>query len=291
MMLRTPALICDASPDGTSLNAVDFDLAPPEVLDSARRVAEKEYRRNVRKTNELVSQMVTLYLLAENKDVAIIFNPGGWGWASVAEMPLWATILKGMQEVLEEAGLDVMITNYLRTKHGPLALLGETGALLKFSRAKGRELAVRIEHLLCHRPRLKVIIAGESNGAAMAEDAMRCLYHHPRVFSVQTGTPFWAPSKPHPRSLIINHNGIEPDTFSSGNVGRCIVANVQALFGRYKGSRGNVLFYIGAPGHVYTWEYPVVREKITLFLQQTVVTESFSNDNIILKEDALCPVK
>ena len=272
-MMRTPALICNTEDDGTPLGCSDFSKAPSEMLSDARRVAKTIYGRSINKAASLVDQMVALYLMTESADIAIIFNPGGWGWARVSQMPLWATILIGMKDVLEKAGQRVVTLNYLRSPRSLAGQLGEVDAIAKLSRAKGRELAARVEHLIRHRPSLKVILAGESNGAAMAEDALRFLRNNLRVFSVQTGTPFWAPSKPHPRSLIINHNGVEPDSFSSGNVRRWTEANVKAIFGRYKSTEGNILFHISAPGHVYSWDYPVVQEKITEFLLQTVISK------------------
>ena len=277
-MSHAPALICDTDNGGTPLGVPDFAEVPPQVLDDARCIAEREFRQQQAKVHVLLNQMAALYLATKDKDVVVVFNPGGWGWASVSQMPSWATILSGIKGVLEKAEQRVMTLNYLRTNRSFAGLLGEAGALLKLSCAKGQELAARIEHLTRHRPELKVIVAGESNGAAMTEGTVRFLRHNPQVFSIQTGTPFWAPSQPHPRSLIINHNGIEPDSFSSGDVGRWIVANTQALFGRYKGSRGNILLYIGAPGHVYNWEYLAVREQITQFLQQSVLSEIIPNN-------------
>lgn len=277
MAFRTPARICDVDQGCTPIGTAGTSAVPPEVRDEARRIAEKEYGAGTNNAKVLAEQMTALYLMAEDKDVALIFNPGGWGWALVPEMPPWATILKGMKEVLEEAGQKVMTLNYLRTPRSLSGRLGEARTLLRLSHTKGRELAALTEFLTHHRPRLKVIIAGESNGAAMSEDTMRFLRDNSRAFSVQTGTPFWAPSKSHPRSLIINHNGVEPDAFSSGNVFRCLTANIQALFGRYKGSRGNILFYIGAPGHVYNWEYDTVRRGITNFLHQTVIPSIISD--------------
>ncbi|MCL2150482.1 MAG: hypothetical protein FWH51_06135 [Dehalococcoidia bacterium] len=273
MTHRTLARICDTNHGSVPLNTTDFSEVPPAVVDGARHIAEREYGRDARKVNSLVGQMIALYLMADDKDIAIVFNPGGWGWTPISQAPPWLTILKGMEKVLEEAGHKVITLNYLRTMRSLGGQFGEIGALVKLSRAKGRELAARVNHLTQHRPRLKVIITGESNGASMAEDTVRFLRDNPRVFSVQTGTPFWARSEPHPRSLIINHNGVEPDSFSSGSIRRIITANVQALFGRYKGSKGNILFYIGAPGHVYNWEYVTIREKITDFLKQTVISE------------------
>ncbi len=271
MTLRTPALICDAERNCTPLGGAELAKVPPEVLRDAQGVAKTYYGRSAGKAAILVDQMVSLYLLTEAADVSVIFNPGGWGWALLSQMPLWATILAGMKGVLEKAGQRMTTLNYLRSPRSLLGRLSEVDALTKLSRAKGRELAARVGHLTRHRPLLKVILAGESNGAAMAEDAARLLRDNPRVFSIQTGTPFWAPSKPHPRTLIINHNGVEPDSFSSGNIRRWTEANIKALFGRYKSSQGNILFHISAPGHVYSWEYLVVQKKITDFLLRTVI--------------------
>jgi hypothetical protein len=215
--------------------------------------------------------MAAMYLAARDTDVLIIFNPGGWGWATVAGMPLWASILTGMKETLEKSGCKVRVLNYQRTCHGFVGAVSEFKALANISRAKGHELALRVKFLTHFLPRLKVIVAGESNGAALAEDAMGFLRDEPRVFSVQTGTPFWASSEPFCRTLIVNHNGVEPDTFSTGDSRRWFTANVQALFGKYKTSEGNILLYIGAPGHVYNWDYPVVRKQIIEFLKEKVV--------------------
>jgi hypothetical protein len=214
--------------------------------------------------------MAAMYRAAADMDILVIFNPGGWGWATVAGMPLWATILKGMEATLADFGQSVRVLNYQRTAHSLAGAITECQSMANICRGKSRELAERVEFLTRHLPRLKVILAGESNGAAMAEDAMGLLRANPRVFSVQTGTPFWAPSEPFCRSLIINNNGVEADTFSNGDVRRWFTANVRALFGKYKTSQGNILLYIGAPGHVYNWDYPVVREQIIKFLKEKV---------------------
>jgi len=273
MTLCSPAVICDAETD-RPLQGRDRFTVPPEVQSDADRLAKAEYGREPSKAAELARQMLDLYAAARDKDIIIVFNPGGWGWATVAQMPLWASILKGMQETLAGLGQKVLVANYQRANHSLSGALTEFLALSNLSRAKGRELATRADFLTRHLPCLKVILAGESNGAAMAEDAMGFLRANARVFSVQTGTPFWAPSEPFVRSLIINHNGVEPDTFSNGDARRWFTANVQALFGKYKTEQGNILLYIGAPGHVYNWDYPVVREKIIKFLKEEVIEPS-----------------
>ncbi len=270
MTLRTPAIICDGNTD-QALEIQSFPALPDTAETGASEVAERLYCRATAKAKTMESQLTALYQAVAGCDIVIIFNPGGYGWATISQMPLWASILNGMKETLTKRGLRVIILNYLRTSHSLAGAWSEFLALANLSRSKGQELAARTDFLTRQFPDLKIIIAGESNGAAMAEDAMGFLRENSRVYSVQTGTPFWAPSEPFCRSLIINHNGVEADTFSNGDVRRWFTANVQALFGKYKNSQGNILLYIGAPGHVYNWDYPVVREQIVKFLENNVL--------------------
>jgi hypothetical protein len=271
MIFRSPGIVCDADNGCLPLDSASCENVEPGVLADARLAAEGEYGRDSTKVRELMSQLLALYTATADKDVLIIFNPGGWGWALVKQMPLWATILEGMTATLQANGKRVMVVDYLRTRRNLKGRLSEFINMANLSQAKGRELAARVEFLTRHNQHLKVILAGESNGATLAEDAMTMLRQNRRVFSVQTGTPFWAPSAHFPRSLVINHNGVEADTFSNGDARRWFAANVQALFGRYKNSQGNILLYIGAPGHVYNWGYPAVRHQIINFLQDVVL--------------------
>ena len=61
------------------------------------------------------------------------------------------------------------------------------------------------------------------------------------------GPPCWHPSHEFARSLVIDDNGRDQDSFTSGDWVRIIRANVEAAFGQYQGSEGNILLYIGAP--------------------------------------------
>lgn len=65
---------------------------------------------------------------------------------------------------------------------------------------------------------------------------------------------------------MIDNNGVEPDTFSRGDWATMLRANVEAALGLYRGGKGNILLYIGAPGHDYSWQYEAVRNRITSFL-------------------------
>ncbi|MDD5497851.1 MAG: hypothetical protein PHI10_00005, partial [Dehalococcoidales bacterium] len=73
-------------------------------------------------------------------------------------------------------------------------------------------------------------------------------------------------SKAHERSLVMRHNGKIEDSFSQGDVFTILRSNLEAMLGIYQENPGDILFYIGAPGHYYTWEYPEFRREITSFL-------------------------
>jgi hypothetical protein len=263
--VSTPAAACDTAGNGLTLKVNEYFGVSPEVLTDARRVAARRFRSRV-KVDEVERQLVNTYLAVKDSDVAIIFCPGGWGWSSIVRSPGWVSIQNGIQESLRGYGQSAAFINYERTEHSFSGVVGEVIVLLGISPFKGRELARRIDFLTRHLPDLRVLLTGESNGAAMVEDTMRFLRLNPRVYCIQTGPPVWRPSEPFERSLIIAHNGIEPDTFTNGDIPRMVRANILAAFGKYEGTQGNILFYIGAPGHAYGWEFDHVREEITAFI-------------------------
>jgi len=67
---------------------------------------------------------------------------------------------------------------------------------------------------------IRVIVAGESTGTVVADGAMSILRDNPRVYSIQTGTPFWHRPLSLDRTLLMNSNGKTIDTFSHGNIRR-----------------------------------------------------------------------
>ena len=72
---------------------------------------------------------------------------------------------------------------------------------------KAKDLAERVEFLTDHLPDLKVIIAGESTGTVISDKTMGILKDEPRVYSIQTGTPFWHKPVDLDRTLLMNSNG------------------------------------------------------------------------------------
>jgi hypothetical protein len=136
---------------------------------------------------------------------------------------------------------------------------------------KVKDLVLRVEFLTDHLPNLKVIVAGESTGTVITDEAMVRLQNKPQVYSIQTGMPFWhKPSVSDDRILLVNNNGIGDDTFSYGNVPSMLWTSVKGWFGLTKESDvpGNILKWLRAPGHDYSWQYPGVYDAIVDFLQR-----------------------
>ena len=261
-----PALACDAETDGRVLAASDFSQVPPQVVEDARNLAEIYYPKDETKANDMMSQLVGTYLAAADQNFVVIFNPGGWGWDPVSEIPGWESILFGIEKTLDDFGYKTLLVDFKRTRHGFNGIIGELEVLAGIQPAKTKELAARVTFLTEHLPDLRVILTGESNGATIADNALSLLRGNPRVFAIETGPPVWHPSKEFERSLVIKNNGVQDDTFSNGDIILIIRSNAESALGIYKGGRGDILLYIGAPGHYYNWDYPEVRTQVVDFL-------------------------
>ena len=261
-----PALACDAETDGHVLTASDFSQVPPQVVQDARDVAVAFYGDDEVRADEMVSQLVGTYLAAVGQDFVVIFNPGGWGWDPVSEIPGWESILFGIEKTLDDFGYKTLLVDFKRTRHGFNGIIGELEVLVGIQPSKTEELASRVTFLTEHLPEIRVILTGESNGATIADNALSLLRENPRVFAIETGPPVWHPSMEFERSLVIGNNGVQPDTFSNGDIILIMRSNAESAFGIYKGGKGDILLYIGAPGHFYSWDYPAVRAQVVDFL-------------------------
>ena len=268
-----PGLMC-AEVGGQVLSSSDFNSVPAPVAESARELGQKFFPGDEAKAADLVGQLVGTYLAAADRDFVVIFNPGGWGWDPLSEIPGWESIMNGISDTLGGYGYKSLLLDYKRTRHGFDGVVGETEVLLNVQPAKAEELAARVNFLTDNIPGIRVILTGESNGATIADDTLRLLEDNPRVFAIETGPPVWHPSLKFSRSLIIRNNGEQADTFSNGDVPIIIRANAESAFGIYQGAEGNILLYIGAPGHYYSWGYAEVRSQVGKFISGIVTSPS-----------------
>ncbi len=268
-----PGMAC-AESDGHVLAVSDFRGVPPQIAASAKELGQKFFPDDKAKATDMADQLIGTYIASADKDFVVIFNPGGWGWDPLNEIPGWESIMYGISDTLGKYGYKSLLLDYKRTRHGFAGVIGETEVLLNIQPGKTEELAARVSFLTQNLPELRVILTGESNGATIADDTIRLLSENPRVYAIETGPPVWHSSLESVRSIVIKNNGEQADTFSTGNIPAIIRANIESAFGIYHGAEGNILLYIGAPGHYYSWDYTEVRSQVRQFLASLVKSPS-----------------
>jgi hypothetical protein len=251
-----------------SLSAYDYSLVPQSVIDDAVKMASELVGKSQEALQNLVDQLVATYMEARDRDVVILFNSGGWGWNLTEETPGWASILEGIKSQLKKLGYHPLVLTYRRTSRGISGCIKEFFEAANHYPHKARDQAEQLEFLTHHIPNLKIIVAGESTGTVISERTMGILKDEPRVYSIQTGTPFWYKPAVMERTLLMNSNGQGIDTFSYGNIPAMVWATFKGWFGLSSPDEnpGNILNWLKAPGHDYSWQYPGVCSAVIKFL-------------------------
>ena len=251
------------------LPAIDYASVPAAVIDDAVEMAVELVGNSQVKIQRLVDQMLATYEEARNSDVVVLFNSGGWGWNRTEEVAGWSSILDGIKDELESLGYHPLVLNYRRTSGGIMGCVREFFEAARRYPNRSKDLAWRVEFLKRNIPDLKVIVAGESTGTVISDKTMRLLKDDPQVFSIQTGTPFWHKPSDLDRVLLMNSNGRGIDTFSHGHVPAMVWATVKSWFGLTSpnDNPGDILSWLKAPGHDYSWQYPGVSSEVVKFLQ------------------------
>jgi hypothetical protein len=252
---------------------------PSSILQDARSLATELYGQN--SGAELYfQQLISAYKSSEDKNVLIIFNPGGWGTKSLEESSDWMSIINGMQKELGSAGFKVVALNYQRTTNDLRGQIHELEEIISGYYSKSNDLSKRVEFLTQHIRELKVILAGESTGTMICDSTMNLLKDNERVFSIQTGSPFWQKNTIRDRTIVVNDNGVIPDTFSRGDFFTVIKSSLQSLLGnKQPEDQGKILNVLSAPGHEYWWQNPKVFSQIGYFLEEYFGVQSKLQDN------------
>jgi hypothetical protein len=258
------------------LPACDYSSVPPAVIDQAVALAAELVGNSQQKLQNLVDQLLATYIEAQDRDVVVVFNSGGWGWNITKTASGWGSILDGIKSQLESEGYRTLVLNYRRTSSGVRGVLHEFFEAAASYPRKARDLAIRVEFLTENFPDLRVIIAGESTGTVITDKTMDILKDDPRVYSIQTGTPFWHKPSALERTLLMNTNGATIYTFSYGDIPAMVWATVKSWFGISSpdDKPGNILFWLRAPGHDYSWQYPGVYDEVVQFIKK-----NFGQDN------------
>jgi len=256
--------------EGSPLPSFDFSAVPQSVVDDANILATEVCTNAEEEYDDFVDQLLATYLEAKGKDFVMIFNPGGWGWNLLEASPQWNSIFTGIQSELNNLGYTSLLLDYRRTINTLAGRFDELISMVNLYPSKAKDLDGRVEFLTRNIPNLKVIIAGESSGAVIADTVMSILRNNAQVYSIQTGPPFWYKNNMLDRTLVLKSGGIIPDAFSQGDFLTILRANLEDLFGfsRLEDTSGKILIYIGSPGHDYWWQYPEVCSQVTNFLEQ-----------------------
>jgi hypothetical protein len=245
---------------------VGFGASPVEL--DARRLASQLYGDSP-DSIAYGEQLLTAYYQSFNSDVIILFNPGGWGTRKLHDSVGWTSIVKGMQNELNRAGYIVVTLNYQRTQNSLPGQLNEIREMFTGYPDKANHLAQLAVFLTDHLPRTTVIMAAESTGTVICDSTMKILKDDDRIFSIQTGSPFWYNATPGERTLLVNDNGLTPDSFNQGDLSRIIGTSLRSLIESKKiEERGEILGFISAPGHEYWWQDPGVSPRVEKFLSR-----------------------
>lgn len=263
-----PATAYEVGSGDTPLSIQDFSLVPQSLVDEADELATELFGNNQQKRHQFTSQLLGMYLSAKDKDVVIINNSGGWGWSSIESFPYGQDFITGVDTELTGLGYSTLWLDFYRTAKTLNGCLSESMLAWGLYPSKSRDLASQVEFLTRHIPDIRVILTGESNGCTICNGVMHILKDNTQVYSIQLGPPFWNNIASSERSLILRSNGIIPDSFSQGNIFTVIRANLESIFGISQEHPGNILLYIGAPGHDYQWQHPGVGSQIIQFLNK-----------------------
>ena len=210
------------------------------------------------KRDEFVKQLLVTYSETEDKDFVIFFNSGGVGWNLLETSVGWYSIFEGINQELNDLGYSSLSLDYLRTVRSGEGFLDEVMNMITLYPSKTKQLANRVEFLTNYNPNVRVILIGESNGTVLCDRVLNILKDNSQVYSIQTGPPFWYKDTVLDRRLVLKSSGIIPDSFSEGDIFTMVGTTLEELLGfpRQQGESGDILIYVGAPGHDYWWEYP-----------------------------------
>ena len=245
-------------------NQTTVDI-PEAVREHAANLASQFTDANSAYRQPFVDSLLEVYAGARDKDCLLVFSSGGQGQEEIG--PEWGSILEGVREELRNLGYDDLLVIYERTADGFSNFMKELRETAQSYHEKAQPLAAAADFFTEHIEGLEVIMLGESAGAMLSNEAMALLPANDRVYSIQTGTPFYYGGIVTDRSLLINDNGIVPDSLHSFDAWTIFKANLGRI-PTYRPKEGHFLFYMRTPGHIYTWDHPGVRSEVSSFLEE-----------------------
>jgi hypothetical protein len=277
-------VIYAASGYSQGINSPELSLESMSAIEQqAWQVAAEVVGSSKKAQEQFVTEVLDLYSKAKDSELVIVCNSGGWGNKPLSSDYQGQSWLTGIMEKLTQMGYEPCIIDDIRTGDSLIAHLFEFKEDLTDYPSKSKVEAAKVDFLTQNISNLKVIITGQSNGAAFTGEVANRLKDNPNVYSIQVGIPFWHRVHEVGRSLVINNSGIGADSLADrdmvaiikNNWGKLLILNHVPAFTPIDWfiSRAALIltsykFGLGllAPGHEYMWEYPGVGPVIEAFL-------------------------
>jgi hypothetical protein len=214
-------------------------------------------------------QYAIIHDAAAPYDTVIIYNPGGWGNATLEESTDFAPILNGIQQTLTDTGYRALLIAYTRTPGGLSGMLSDFRELLISFPHAARLQAEDVRKLSADFPDKQFILVGYSNGGGLTNAAMPGIAEQPNVCSIVAGAPGWVKTYRAANALVLDNNG--QDRYSALDVPVMFWTLIKAPFvwikSKITGHSMKLAFSLEFPGHVYEWSAEEVGPPIVKFLQ------------------------
>ncbi len=205
-------------------------------------------------------------------DVVIIFNPGGWGDATLAQAQDFAPVLDGMQQALTNLGYSSTVIAYTRTPPGFSGRISDVKELANSFKYSSEAQARDIENLLVKLPQKQFVVVGFSNGGGLTGRTFQRITDRRHVCAIVAGVPFTFKTYSSENSLVLNNNG--QDTLASGDLKSIFLAFFEAPFrwvwAKITGKPLSLSLAFEYPGHAYPWSSPEVGPPIIKFLKDNL---------------------
>ncbi|MFC2012268.1 hypothetical protein ACFLVU_03970 [Chloroflexota bacterium] len=249
--------------------------------EEAKALAEQLFEDDTAKRARFISRLLDICALAQDKDILLIHNPGGWGTTKLENLLNWErSIIEGISTTIDKQGHSWSLMQYFRTDSGWWEIMKDIREQSKFFVSKARIMAAELDFITRHFKKLQVVMVGVSQGAGFSNAVLQHQGELDRVYSIELGMPFFYKSRRviTERILALDGNGLMPDALMEYDVPTIVRTYFTAPFRWFKyrlqGKRIKFTYCINVPGHDYNWDYPEVQRQIEEFLDIKFGTKS-----------------
>ncbi|MFC1953597.1 hypothetical protein ACFLVZ_00950 [Chloroflexota bacterium] len=243
------------------------------LKEEASDLAEHLFKTDTQNCISFASRLLDICEKAQDKDILLIHNPGGWGTTPLEDLLQWEkSIVEGINASIDKLGYSCSLIQYFRTNKGQIAILGDIREQSCFFINKAKIMAAELEFLTRHFNKLQLVLIGVSQGAAFSNAVMQRLNNIGRIFSIEMGLPFPYKSRRviTKNTLALDSNGEMPDALMEWDIPIIIKTYITAPWRWIKyrliGKPTKFTYCINVTGHDYSWDYPEVQRQIGDFL-------------------------